>query len=374
MSVNYDNLRRWLYWPDTVSLDIIYATAGHILFTGDPLWLLAIGPSGSGKTELIRTFRDSAFSVSLDIWNSKSFISGYEGKDNIDLLPQLNNRLLLIKDFTGILGTSKDNARELIDQLRGIYDGYWDRATGLGQKGYASKFGILAGCTPAIDSYRVLNVGLGDRFLRVEWPIDEFEISSAAAREAGDEDVMRRELTRFTEEIMGRCLDAWTAYDNINLPGYLRSLISLIARLIGVLRTQVVRDFHHQMVDLPTTDAGGRTAKNLAELAKALCCLYEIRDPNADVVACIKRVAWSMVPKRRRVVLQALLAAGESISTTTSITAATRMPYNTTREEMEDLWAVGALDRRKSGKEVQYRFALGIGETLERTQLIDSSI
>ena len=361
-SIDYSPLQQWLYWPDTIPLDVFYATAGHISFSGDPLWLIMIGPSGSGKTELIRSLSDHYRTMNLDNWSPKAFISGYVNGGNVDLLARMNEKLMLVKDLTGILGSSRDTARELLDQLRGMYDGYWDRATGTGSKGYKAKFGLIAGCTPALDAFRSISVSLGDRFLRIEWAVEEGEIARKSQEMSGRKDEMRAGITAFSTQIMNDMLERWPDYNNVQLP-YLNQLqINQISWLVSMLRTAVMRDFRDKVLYMPVPDAGGRVATNLTELTKSLMCLKQEAIPSDETMQAVVRVGEAMLPLERRLIMRSLYQGGGWMDMK-AITAASRVSYRMALTEVDDLWQLGMV-AQSGGKPNLYRISDYLEEML----------
>ena len=100
-------------------------------YPGDPVWLFLVGAPGSAKTEIIRTLRTSK-TYSLSSLTQHTLISGLKTKgDDPSLLPKLDGKVLVIKDFTTVLSGRRDVRTEICGQLRDIYDGFCEKSFGI---------------------------------------------------------------------------------------------------------------------------------------------------------------------------------------------------------------------------------------------------
>lgn len=136
----------------------------------NPLWSQIIGAPGSGKTAHILLYEDWHKVKMVSRLSSNSLISGFRSEENPDedpsFLLQLQGKLLIIKDFTTILQSPKQERDSVIGQLRDIFDGSASRVFGtIGLQEYKVKFNMLLAVTPIIDSYHSINQQLGERFI-----------------------------------------------------------------------------------------------------------------------------------------------------------------------------------------------------------------
>jgi hypothetical protein len=105
-----DNLlnvyKKWLWIEED------YAIVGPICSVianfdkGDPdIWGI-IGPSGSLKTEVLRSFgiESNKWIYPISSLTEHTFISGFDKSPDTDVIPNLQGRLIVIKDLTTILG------------------------------------------------------------------------------------------------------------------------------------------------------------------------------------------------------------------------------------------------------------------------------
>lgn len=367
------NSQRWaavqslLHWPDHTSLDIIYAVAMHTKFPGDPLWMLLIGPSSSGKTAIIETFFGHYLARPMDEISTKGFVTGADNK--VEYLRTLDQGLLLIKELTVLLSQSTETAEQIFAQLRAIYDGTFVKVTGLGIKNITSRFGMLAGCVPQIDVYTRLNASMGDRFLRVEWPVDRDELIRKSRSNSGHDGMVRQMLQHFSHTLLDRSVDmmeqAWLPYVHAALPKSFEMLIDEMASVMGFLRAGVMRDRMHKVQAPPSIDGGARLAKLLTELVRSLLFLYEEPLPSLEVIEALRRVCYSMIPRVRRGMIDYLLAVDQA--TVQEISASMRIPASTLREDLEDAWMAGIIDIERASDHNRYRLRPEIRSQLTLT-------
>ena len=185
-------LRTFIHYPnqtDDEILDFCLLPFVTLHWThSNPIWLQVIGPPGSGKTAHVTLTKDYPKSIFVSSLSKATLISGYrkEGDDDFDpsLLPLLNEKVLIVKDFTTILQSSKDERDAVIGQLRDIFDGHASRGLGnVGLMEYVSRFNMLLCVTPAIDQYHSIGQQLGERFIsRREYAVNRSQITKAAIR------------------------------------------------------------------------------------------------------------------------------------------------------------------------------------------------
>jgi len=293
-----NTLSKWLYLEDTQAIDIIMATAISICLPGDPVWLFAIAPSGSAKTELLRAFSTEQI-YSISTLTPQTFISGLKGSNNVDLLPKLNGKVLIIKDFTSILSKKNEDQTAIFADLREAYDGYLEKSfgSGVGTKRYTSRFGIIAGVTDAIDMYRVVHSQLGERFLKCRLHNDAKASINKAGDLAGREDEMREDLRLATTG----CL---TCYSNIvkelmvvDVENQTKQRIKALANITAKLRSEVARDRFHKVQYQPNAEVGTRLSKQLLKLGQALAIFYENSTVSAYEYEALLRIARDRIPR-----------------------------------------------------------------------------
>lgn len=304
-------IRKWLYITDPDALDIVFAVGISEQLPGDPLWLFLIAPPGGCKTEILRAFEGEQYYHLSDL-TSKTFVSGLmlgQGKERRkidDLLPQLDRKTLIFKDFTTALEKGREERQEIFAQLREIYDGRFAKKFGsIDEKvEYFVRFGLIAGVTPIIDKHWKLMQQLGERFLKYRWDEDEDATTRKAEANEGQEAEMRVDIE---EAVMG-----FLSFLDVQEPTFPPELVEpliLAAKFLANIRTPVTihaghSDFYFDFI--PTPERPTRLVKQLKRLAKALAVVRSHPAvTEADIETAIK-VALSTAPPDRLAVLQAI--------------------------------------------------------------------
>lgn len=346
-----ETIGKYLLIEDWTPIIITLAVVATNKLPGDPVWLLSIAPPGAGKSETIRAYTPKGivnkFVHSISSITPKTFISGLP--ENKDLLPRLDGKIVTIKDFTTILTKQKDVRNEILSQLREIFDGYYSTETGsgIGTKGYYSKFTLIAGCTPYIDHFGGLQALLGERFLRIrdhsisgdeEDEKYRSDIINTAFIGEGNEDSMR-------QDIANHVLSLYQEFDPNRLPDLpdnIANLIKYCANIVAVLRTGVTRDGNHNITSIPEPEYGTRLVKQLKKLSIAIAALLGKSEVDIECVSLIYRVSLDTIEKRRVEILRHIEWEEKA---TSRIAAKTTLPTNTVKEILEDLWILGICDR-----------------------------
>lgn len=350
-------VQRWLHLPDLEALDILFATTLGIFLPGDPLWLYYVGPPGATKTEPLRALTGPHVHT-LSTLTPQTLISGLKGDPaKVDLLPKLDGKLLVIKDFTSILSKKPEDAAAIYADLRECYDGYLEKSfgSGVGTKGYHSKFGLIAAVTPDLDRFRSVHQLLGERFLRVDLRTDAQATIVRASELEGREGEMRAELQDAMSRFLNQAIE-WVDPDILVEQRFLEQLQAL-AHVAATLRSEVARDRRRIVIYEPVAEVGTRLVKQLQKLAKALANWRERLVVTAEDYVAVRRVALDCVRSQRRKVVGALQDAAESQLSTAGVGAVTEIPTDTVKEVCEDLWMLNVL-HRTGDQHSGYRWAL----------------
>lgn len=349
-----EGARRWLHLPDEEALDVLMSVAVAIFLPGDPLWLYYVGPPGATKTEPLRALKGPRVHT-LSSLTPNTLISGLKG-GNVDLLPHLDGKLLIVKDFTSILSKKPDDAAAIYADLRECYDGYLEKSfgSGVGTKSYHAKFGLIAAVTPEIDRYRNVHQLLGERFLRVDAKTDPEATIQRASELQGREQEMRAELSAVMSEALERAVE-WVDPDVLVEQRFLDQLQAL-AHVAATLRSEVSRDRNRLVQYEPVPEVGTRLVKQLQKLAKALANWHQRFVVSAEDYVTVRRVALDGVRSQRRKIVGALQHTDATDVATAQIGAMTEMPTDTVKEICEDLWMLGVFAR--GGDQRGYRWTL----------------
>lgn len=332
-----DTFKKWLHVEDEDGIDLIFATAIASMIPGDPIWLFVVDPPGATKTEICRAFTGPHV-YSVDWITPQSLISGFRSKKgvSIDILPDLDGKLLVIKDFTTILQKPDKTKDDLFSTLRAAYDGELAVAFGSGvkRKAVQSRFGILAAVTQEIDHYYKVHTLLGERFLKLRPLYDRKQAVKSAIKHSGQEIDMREEIS----EVIKIALDFYKLKaKNPRQPSDdTAKKVEALADLTAILRTGIPRGHGHQVRHEPEAEVGTRLGKQFIRVAQSLLTY------GAYSYSKIVRLAEDTVPKPRMKMIRALQ---HGALNTTDLVAATKMPKFVIHDTGEELHLLGVIER-----------------------------
>jgi hypothetical protein len=315
---------------DPYVLEFIFSTLATVAMPGDPVWGFVVGPPSGLKTEPLRWLNGLPSVYSTSRLTPHSLVSGL--KEGHSLLPLLDGKLLVIKDFTTILEMDRKARDEIISQLRDAYDGYSESYFGsVGLKSFTSHFSVLAAVTSAIESYYAVQSFLGPRFLKVRVPaLDGFEQSIV---DGGKENEVRRKFSGFAkrvaESIQG---DEWKAID----PERVHELRPA-AELLALGRTHVSRE-HDTINQAPEPEMLPRVTKQLRKLVTGRAILYGRSRLDDSDLEFGRRVARDTLPAPRAGLIRALV---KSPTTAAILSYEVNLPERTVYRHLQDLEFLG---------------------------------
>ena len=337
--------KKWLELEEIDYIEAILATVVSNEIPGDPVWLFVIGPPGVSKTEVLRSFKyleNKVFITSK--LTAKSFISGKQTKDfDPSLLPKLNNKTLIIKDFTSILSMRSD-AREIVfSDLREAYDGYLDKDFGnIGHKGYYSHFSILAGVTPVLDKYTSVQQNLGERFLKIR--LNESD-TDAKVKRAIDNENKQEQMREELADVVKRFYNQTFNIRDVKLPQKIQNRLVDLANFVAICRTTVSRDPYRKniLTYLPEYEVPTRIGIQLKKLGRGLAAIRRKKEIGEEEFRILKRVGLDTIPKKVRVLLEILN--GQDRLSTTEIVERTGIEGETCRLALNDLAVLRLVER-----------------------------
>src|SRR3990167_4550601 len=300
-----ETYRKWLYMPNTNAIDVIFGTIIANRLKGDPIWLFLTAPSGSGKSELLSSVSECEEVFTVSSITSNTLISGSLPKSGQDpsLLPKLDGKVLVMKDFTSLLSQQVSELEEIIGILIDAYDGVTKKIYGNGAiRYYKSRFGIIAGVTNAIEKFSITHAALGARFLKYRitgnWDIaSEEKRMDVALKNHGKEYEMREELQKIASMYM-KSIEIPKKLPTIS-ESYLQKLKFLSS---GCVRWRVMverNNYSREVQYKPVIEIGTRLVKQLKHLALGMCIHLKKSKMDWNIYKILRQIALNSVPDIR---------------------------------------------------------------------------
>lgn len=338
---------KWLLMKDREVVKLVMATVIANRLPIDPVWIFLVAPPGGSKTECIRALGKVPDIVPISNITAQTFVSGLPRKD-VDLLPKITGKTITFKDFTTILEDRPDVQKEILSQLREIYDGEYNRYFGTGkQVAWKGKIGFIAGVTPIIDKHYSVHKSLGERFLqyRVMQP-DRKEVLERVKANLRRQTAMRDEIQDATAAYLAgiRIPEALP-----EIPADIDAKIMEIADIISRNRSAVIRDEFSrtkEIVFVPGIEMSTRIYAQLRTLAIALMILNGDNNFTKEDYRIIYKLGFDSLHYLKRYVLDVLRSYKGWVRTST-IAIETTYSTKTIGYYLEELAVLGACERLK---------------------------
>ncbi len=352
-------IHKWFYLENDDVVDIAVATYIANRLQADPLWMMIIGSPSNTKTELLRAFEGHEDAYFLSNLTPTTLVSGLKPKNGKDpsLLPKLNNKLVVIKDFTTLLSMRSESQQEIMAQLRETYDGQYSKTFGNGKEvNWSGRFGLIAACTPSYDSHHAVIGPMGERFIlyRTE-NSNGIKMGLQAQKIVGHEDEMRTEVREAVHKFIDQFKDLKLA--DFKRDEDVNNMIVALACFVAFGRCPVARDYRNQFIKyVPIPEGTPRLVKQFMQIGIGLALAHEKNQIDSEIYTVIKKIGRDLITTQRLLILKLLwneqaLEFRDKWLKTKEISEAINMPTTTTRLTLEDLMVVGALNRDRETEE-----------------------
>jgi len=309
--------------------------------------------------------------MALSGLTEKTLISGLSKKDAVggkepSLLPKLDGRILVIKDLTPLISGHANTRATVLGQLRDAYDGSSSMAYGTGAvKKFKSRFGMLFGVTPVIESCWPFINALGERFIYYRCPVgDSLQKVRAALANSSQKKVMREQL----QDAAKRVLEQTTAA-SIHVSDEINERIANLADFVAIARTPVKRlGGKGEVAYEPSPEVGTRLGGQLIQLACGIAAARGQQALDDSIMNLVLHVARSGI-MRKRVNVLAHLTLQNKPAATSDVGQAIRQGSDSTRRTLEDLWNLKLVDRLKSSNAYSWQLSALARERLEMVRL-----
>lgn len=317
-----------------------------------PIWLLLLAGSSSGKTAVMDLLtKCGPWMVPVDTLTTNTFASGLKQGAEASLLWKANNGVFIFKDFTGIMSMNEEGLREIMGQLRNIYDGEFTKRTGNNADvEWKGKVGIIAGGTIASQRKMRQYSEQGERFINYVFKVaDAQEMAYKAVKNQKGGKAKADELATLVAEFVNDKIDT-ALMDDLTIPDDLTKEMIAVADFATQARSPVTMSKKDPtMVEfVGDREMPARMAIMLSNIALALMVISEettLGDFNAKI---LYKTAMDSIPVERRIVLTLLAQYTEA--TTKALATHLNYPTTTIRAWCNQLNALKMINRSPASK------------------------
>lgn len=342
------------------------------------LWLLLVGSPSSGKTDLVRLFRECKDTYSLDNLTLNAFISGErptEKQEVHDLLPKLDKKCLIVKDWTVVFSLDEKMTKKIIGDMVGAYDKSLSKfSSRRGNITYNSEFSHLGCITPATlnKHHNYLNM-IGPRFLGYIIPElskkDEeksftaiFSNDNRAQKEKNVTDIVSLYLSCLNQQDISSIKPLSSTVQD-----YLKTASRFMAKARGIVITQSSRFTnesgeevsYYEPLDIQV-EQPWRAVQQLMILSQYLALVAGKGEVGADELSVVKDIVMGSMPADRAQALRALRNSPNSEITAKQLSDQVDKSSKTARRLLDELSFLGIIKKDR-----------GSGTTASRYQIVD---
>lgn len=250
----------------------------------DPLWLFIVSPPGGGKSAMLSAFSDSMHTVFRSTLTSKQLVSGFKTEEDPSLLPKLNNKCLINKDWTTTMAQAIVEQQTLNGILRESYDGSYEQSYGNAvlRKYQNVYFSMLCGVTPAIHSHS--DAMMGERFLKFNMQPQSMESKMKMLMAADGQAGRSEEVHEAMNEVVGKFLNVkYEPEKMVEPPLWFKEMFAGLSQVISALRATVDRDKYEKTINFrPELEVGTRPYKQLMKLARVAHYRLQLKTYNEE--------------------------------------------------------------------------------------------
>lgn len=351
-AINFKQLEevfdKWMIMPDRGIIRLLVGFYCANKLPGKALWLIIIGPSGGGKTEFLNSLLMMKDIYPISTLTTNTFLSGMPGKGDMSLLPKINGKILMMKDWTSILSMQRDAKGEVMGQLREIYDGSVKKVYGNGKvASWTGKVSILAASTQAVDLNQQQYTHLGERFLnyRILMP-NRKEVAMRSLTNESVQEQMEEEL----QDAMFCFLKGIDLENPVQfkIPEKFYKQIVNLSNFATLARSGIIRDFglKKEVVFVPMAEMPTRITGQLAKIGAGLM-MANNGELSEDDVKIIYKTALDSIPQTNKMVIVEMAKANGQ--TTAEIATALGYPTDPIKMYLENLAMLKVCRREKDG-------------------------
>lgn len=343
---------------------ITMASIASMRYGGIPIWIYLIGPPGSGKSLILdSTVMSPVCHYQTDL-KYQTLVSGFKTEPDPSLLARINNRVIVIKDWTTILDKNEVAQKELLGILREAYDGvvvreygngviriYPDPSTGQDR----CYFGIVGGVTPKIHTQN--KSSLGERFLKCELgrpALSNIDIVRRAIK-GSSEPWLEVERANHRQQVVSAFLESLDPNTKPpSTPAKYEEQLAYMAEFAAVARTRPERDRSSgDLLYEAAAESASRLGKQFQKLAQSIALVKGLKSVDQECMRLVRKVAWNTSTGWHRNVYSAIWRLNAKKPTASEIALASKLTISTTSRVLMDLRDLSIIEKggqRESSK------------------------
>lgn len=327
------------------------------------LWLLLVGVPSSGKTDLVRLIKDADIAYYLDNLTQNAFISGEratKGNKVYDLLPLLDKKCLIVKDWTSIFSLDEKMTKKLLGDLVGIYDKEFTKfSSRRGNISYSSAFSQLGCITPAtLNKHTNYMNMVGPRFLCYAMPTSTQETEDKSYEmifSDADRSVIEKEARLYASSYLEQICQ--TPFIINPMTKKFESYLRLAAKLMSCCRGIVILQSasfkneegedvkYYEVLDVQIEEPW-RAVQQLISLSKFLAFVVGRNEITNEELTIIKEVVISSMPADRSNALRTLIDHKGQI-TVKELADISEKSTKTSKRLLDELSALKVVEKNK---------------------------
>lgn len=338
------------------------------------LWMLLVGAPSSGKTDLVRLIKDTDISYYLDNLTQNAFISGERSTQQNkvhDLLPQLNKKCLIIKDWTAIFSLDEKMTRKILGDLVGIYDKEFTKfSSRRGNISYNSTFAQLGAITPStLNKHSTYMNMVGPRFLCYSIPeTTQAEIDNSYKIIFSNEDrsILEHQARKYASSYLKQLSQKQFEKKelDLNMQQFFKTAAELVSRCRGIVSLQAASFRNENGEEVKYYDVGDiqielpwRAVQQLIMLSQYLAFVSDRHTVDEDDLQIVKDVVMSSMPADRAQALRFIKQHAGEI-TAKELSSLSDRSTKTSRRLLDELCALGVLEKIQGSGNVASDFKI----------------
>jgi len=351
----------YLYLKDKNAIKFAVAAflANYLPNEKDPTWIQIVAESSGGKTEIIELFSklqdpDAKLAYKLSDLTPQTFASGSVNTTvETSLLFKINGKVLLFKDFTTVLQKNKDSQKEILSQMREMFDGEFNKTFGTGKTiTWKGRVGCIVCLTPPAAEMLSAHAAMGERFIAyyLVQPTDGELAKALAANEGKNVKKLKDEAATMMKQYIMNMVNVieTSKPEDCRLPPEIVNEINTLAQFATRARSPIMVDFKtSEPISIPSVERFPRFAYQLTRIAKVYMIQNGGKPLTQDQKDSLYKVAFDSMPRTRKAVFF-VVAAYRAVST--SVVAA-RLGFTSTvvRGYLSQLSSLGLIMRIPKG-------------------------